>query len=129
LNTKLQENNDKQRQGTQQCPKEHSQGRNVACNHWEFHSVVTRHDQTKFIRGTQEIPRHQKYRTQEDTETSNKPQSKTENNINREINKLKTKIYNIKEEVTHDIENFRNIMKQKHKHSGKPLQQTRTSRK
>jgi molecular chaperone GrpE (heat shock protein) len=31
----------------------------------------------------------------------------TENTINREINELKTKIENIKEEVTHDIENLR----------------------
>jgi polyhydroxyalkanoate synthesis regulator phasin len=31
----------------------------------------------------------------------NKHQSETENNINREINELKTKIDNIKEEVTH----------------------------
>jgi molecular chaperone DnaK (HSP70) len=34
----------------------------------------------------------------------NKHQSETENTINREINELKTKIDNIKEEVTHDIE-------------------------
>jgi hypothetical protein len=34
----------------------------------------------------------------------NKHQSETENTINREINELKMKIENIKEEVTHDIE-------------------------
>jgi chromosome segregation ATPase len=37
----------------------------------------------------------------------NKHQSETENTINREINELKMKIYNIKEEVTHDMENLR----------------------
>jgi polyhydroxyalkanoate synthesis regulator phasin len=37
----------------------------------------------------------------------NKHQSETENTINGEINELKTKIGNIKEEVTHDMENFR----------------------
>jgi uncharacterized protein Yka (UPF0111/DUF47 family) len=37
----------------------------------------------------------------------NKHKSETENTINREINELKTKIDNIKEEVTHDMENFR----------------------
>jgi hypothetical protein len=34
----------------------------------------------------------------------NKHQSKIENTINREINALKMKIDNIKEEVTHDME-------------------------
>jgi acetolactate synthase small subunit len=33
----------------------------------------------------------------------NKNQSETENTINREINELKVKIENIKEEVTHDM--------------------------
>jgi acetolactate synthase small subunit len=33
----------------------------------------------------------------------NKHQSETENTINREINELKVKIENIKEEVTHDM--------------------------
>jgi ElaB/YqjD/DUF883 family membrane-anchored ribosome-binding protein len=37
----------------------------------------------------------------------NKYQSETENTINREINELKAKIDNIKEEVTHDMENLR----------------------
>jgi chromosome segregation ATPase len=37
----------------------------------------------------------------------NKYQSETENTINREINELRTKIDNIKEEVTHDMENIR----------------------
>jgi hypothetical protein len=37
----------------------------------------------------------------------NKFQSEAENTINREINELRTKIDNIKEEVTHDIENLR----------------------
>jgi ElaB/YqjD/DUF883 family membrane-anchored ribosome-binding protein len=36
-----------------------------------------------------------------------KHQSETENNINREINELKAKIDNIKEEVTHNMENLR----------------------
>jgi chromosome segregation ATPase len=37
----------------------------------------------------------------------NKHKSETENTINRKINELKTKIDNIKEGVTHDMENFR----------------------
>jgi polyhydroxyalkanoate synthesis regulator phasin len=37
----------------------------------------------------------------------NKHQSETENTINREINELKTKINNIKEKVTHDMENLK----------------------
>jgi CTP:phosphocholine cytidylyltransferase-like protein len=37
----------------------------------------------------------------------NKHQSETENTINREINKLKMKIDNIKEEDIHDMENLR----------------------
>jgi hypothetical protein len=37
----------------------------------------------------------------------NKYQSETWNTKNREINELKTKIDNIKEEVTHDMENLR----------------------
>jgi predicted ATPase len=36
-----------------------------------------------------------------------KCQSETENIINREINELKIKVENIKEEVTHDMENLR----------------------
>jgi seryl-tRNA synthetase len=37
----------------------------------------------------------------------NKHQSEPENTINREMNELRTKIDNIKEEVTHDMENLR----------------------
>jgi acetolactate synthase small subunit len=37
----------------------------------------------------------------------NKHQSETENTINREINELKVKMDNIKEEVTHNKENLR----------------------
>jgi uncharacterized protein Yka (UPF0111/DUF47 family) len=37
----------------------------------------------------------------------NKSKSETKNTINREINELKTKIDNMKEEVTHDMGNLR----------------------
>jgi molecular chaperone DnaK (HSP70) len=37
----------------------------------------------------------------------NKYQSETENTINRKINELRMKIDNIKEQVTHNMENFR----------------------
>jgi uncharacterized protein YlxW (UPF0749 family) len=37
----------------------------------------------------------------------NKYQRETESTINREINELRMKIDNIKEEVTHDMENLR----------------------
>jgi molecular chaperone DnaK (HSP70) len=40
-------------------------------------------------------------------EALNKHQSETENTIKREINELKVKTDNIKEEVTHDMENLR----------------------
>jgi hypothetical protein len=40
-------------------------------------------------------------------EAQNKHQTETENNINREINELRMKIDNIKEEVTHDMKNLR----------------------
>jgi hypothetical protein len=59
----------------------------------------------------------------------NKHQSETENIIDREVSELKMKIENIKEEVTHDMENLRKKESNRNtKHSGKPLQQTRTSR-
>jgi paraquat-inducible protein B len=45
----------------------------------------------------------------------NKYQSETENTINREINELRMKIDNIKEEVTNDMKNLRKKMKQKYK--------------
>jgi polyhydroxyalkanoate synthesis regulator phasin len=45
----------------------------------------------------------------------NKYQSETENTINREISELRRKTDNIKEEVTHNIENLRAKMKQKYK--------------
>jgi DNA anti-recombination protein RmuC len=40
-------------------------------------------------------------------EALNKCQTETETTINREINELRAKIDNIKEEVTHDMENLR----------------------
>jgi hypothetical protein len=44
-----------------------------------------------------------------------KHQSETKSSINREINDLRMKIDNIKEEVTHDMENLRKRTKQKYK--------------
>jgi hypothetical protein len=59
----------------------------------------------------------------------NKYQCETENTINREINELSTKIDNIKEEVTHNMESFRKKERNRNiKHKGRPLQQIRTSR-
>jgi transcription elongation factor len=52
----------------------------------------------------------------------NKYQSKIENTINREINALKMKIDNIKEEVTHDMEKpQKKRMKQKYKTEWKAM--------
>jgi uncharacterized protein Yka (UPF0111/DUF47 family) len=45
----------------------------------------------------------------------NKHQTETENTINKEVNELRMKIDNIKEEVTHDMVNLRKRMKQKYK--------------
>jgi molecular chaperone DnaK (HSP70) len=49
----------------------------------------------------------------------NKPQSETESTINTEINELKIKIDNIKEEVTHDMEKLRKKNERNTKHNGK----------
>jgi hypothetical protein len=48
--------------------------------------------------------------------------------INKEINKLRMKIDNIKEEMTQDMENLRKKNKQKCKTKWKAIQQNRTSR-
>jgi hypothetical protein len=45
--------------------------------------------------------------------------------MNREINELKMKIDNIKEEVTHDMENLEN---RNTKYNGRPLKQSRKNR-
>jgi GH24 family phage-related lysozyme (muramidase) len=58
----------------------------------------------------------------------NKHQSETENTINREINEFRPKIDNIKEEVTHDMEKPQKKNEKNTKQNGRPLQQTRTSR-
>jgi hypothetical protein len=59
----------------------------------------------------------------------NKHQNETENSIYRKINELRMKIDNIKEEVTHDMENLRKKSETNtKKKNGRPLQQTRTSR-
>jgi uncharacterized protein Yka (UPF0111/DUF47 family) len=60
--------------------------------------------------------------------TLNKYQSETENIMNREINELRTKIDNIKEEVAHDWKTSEERMKHIYKANGMPFQQTRTSR-
>jgi uncharacterized protein Yka (UPF0111/DUF47 family) len=46
-------------------------------------------------------------RNKETIEALNKHQSETKNMINKEINELRTKIDNIKEEVTQDMVNLR----------------------
>jgi hypothetical protein len=58
----------------------------------------------------------------------NKHQSETQNTINGEINELKMKIDNIKEELSHDRENLRKRVKQKHKTQWRATQKTRISR-
>jgi hypothetical protein len=59
----------------------------------------------------------------------NRYQSETENTINGEINELRVKIDNIEEEVTHDTEKPQKKERNRNtKHNGRPLQQTRTSR-
>jgi hypothetical protein len=56
--------------------------------------------------------RHKNKQTIEDLK---KHQSETKNTTNREINELRTKTDNIKEEVTHDMESLRKKMKEKYK--------------
>jgi CTP:phosphocholine cytidylyltransferase-like protein len=62
--------------------------------------------------------------------TLNKHQSETENTMIGEINELKIKIDNIKEEVIHNMDNLRkkNETEKQTKQNGRPLQKTRTSR-
>jgi hypothetical protein len=48
--------------------------------------------------------------------------------INKEINELRTKIDNIKEEETQDMENLRKKNETNAKQNGRPIQQNRTSR-
>jgi hypothetical protein len=61
--------------------------------------------------------------------TLNKYQTETEITINREINELRAKIDNIKEEVTHNMEKFRKKEWNRNtKHNGRPFQQNRTNR-
>jgi 4-hydroxy-L-threonine phosphate dehydrogenase PdxA len=75
-----------------------------------------------------------KRKNMEDTKTNiligalNKHQSETGNTINKEINELRMKIDNIKEEMTHDMENLRKGLNTNTKHNGRPLQKTRTTR-
>jgi hypothetical protein len=76
--------------------------------------LLDRHGQPKRTRGTHEFQdtKNKEYeKTQKQINeligTLHKHQSETENTINREINELKMKIDNIKEELTHDMENPR----------------------
>jgi hypothetical protein len=49
--------------------------------------------------------------------------------INKEINELRLKIENIKEEMTRDMENLGKKQQNRNaKQNGRPIQQTRTSR-
>jgi hypothetical protein len=113
--SRLQQNKDKQCQGTLQCLQEHPQRRNPSGNQWEFHKDDTRHGKPKHTWGPQEIPRYSKNKEYEKTQKQineiiralNKHQNETENTINREINELRMKIDNIKDEMTHDMENLR----------------------
>jgi hypothetical protein len=48
--------------------------------------------------------------------------------MNKQINELRTKIDNIKEENSQDVENLRKRTKQSAKQNGRPIQQNRTNR-
>jgi chromosome segregation ATPase len=58
----------------------------------------------------------------------NKHQTETKITINREINELWAKIDNIKEEVTHNMENLRKKNETNKKQNGRPFQQNRINR-
>jgi ribulose bisphosphate carboxylase small subunit len=71
-------------------PKEHSERRNPANNHWEFHGNVTRHDQTKVqeaLKKFQDTKDKEYQKTQKQINEIigglNKHQNETENSINR----------------------------------------------
>jgi hypothetical protein len=71
-----------------------------------------------------------KHRKNEIIGALNKHQTETEITINREINRLSTKIDSIKEEVTHNMENLRKKNETKNtKQNGRPSQLNRTNRK
>jgi hypothetical protein len=112
--SRLQPNKDKLWQRTQQSPQEHSERRNPASNHWEFHGDITRHGQpkhTKALKKFQDNKNKEYEKTQKQINeivgALNKHQKETENSINREINEWRLKIDNIKMEVTQDMENLR----------------------
>jgi uncharacterized protein YaaN involved in tellurite resistance len=54
-------------------------------------------------------------------EALNKHKTETKITISREINELREKFDNIKEEVTHDMENLKKRMKQKYKTKWKAI--------
>jgi hypothetical protein len=125
---------DRLSQGTQQSPQDHSERRNPGKKPQNFMEILL----DKVNQNIQEaLKKFQHDKEYEKTQKQiyeligalNKHQSETENTINREINELRTKTDNIKEEVTHDMENLRKKNETKiQKHNGSPLQQTRTSR-
>jgi hypothetical protein len=69
---------------------------------------------------TQEYQKTQK-QINEIVEALNKHQTETKITISREINELRGKIDNIKEEVNHDMENLKKRMKQKYKTKWKAI--------
>jgi hypothetical protein len=79
----------------------------------------------------QDTKNKEHYKTQEEINelrhNLNKHQSETKDTIKREMNELKRQTKNIKEEVTKDMEKLQKKESNRNrKHSGRPLQQTRT---
>jgi uncharacterized protein YbbC (DUF1343 family) len=109
---------------------------NPTSNWWEFHRDVTRHGQPKCTGALKKFQdnknkEHEKTQKQvnEIIEDLKKHQTETETTINREINELRAKFDNIKEEVTYNIENLRKKEWNRNTENGKPLQQNRTKQK
>jgi uncharacterized protein YlxW (UPF0749 family) len=112
--SRLQQNKDKQCQGTQQCPQEHPKEeilQVITANFMEILLDMVKQNVQKALKKLQDTKNKEYEKTQKQINelirALNKHQSETENTINREINELKTKIDNIKEEVIHDMENLR----------------------
>jgi hypothetical protein len=74
--------------------------------------MYRRHSRNSKTKKTKNVRKHRQIN--EIIEVLNKYQTETEITINREINELRTKIDNIKEEVTHNMENLKK-KKQKYK--------------
>jgi molecular chaperone DnaK (HSP70) len=108
------QNKDKLQQGIPRNPQEHCERRNpvvVTENLMDMLLDTVNQNVKEALKKFQDTKNKKYEKTQKQINeligTLNKHQSKTKNMINTEINEIKMKIDNIKEEVTHDMGNLR----------------------